>query len=330
MIRFVYTLIFSFAAIICQAQEHLRFMDIPLDGNLDSFCSKLIKDKGLVAGTMTDGEQYMSMETKKLSGDFYGIKGCTYYIRKHVRLDNVSSVIVEDTLFALSKTDKTRIISLLDKNYGNHETDSTRYSVWYMWKTTKGDVELDVHREGFRMFYIDYTEKDIRKQILEERERERERQTIKEICGIPFGSSYEKAEEVLENKYGEKSFLSDKTKIYYKNKNYAGIFFDSIIFLFQSDGYKSYMNGCIFILEATSLPQAKEKQEMLYKTLRYKYDMTESVDDNGYKFYYGGHSPIPLDGFGFSIDIIEYENRPSIPYAARLMYGRYNYVKEEF
>ena len=44
-------------------------MDIPLDGNLDSFCSKLIKDKGLVAGTMTDGEQYMSMETKKLSGD---------------------------------------------------------------------------------------------------------------------------------------------------------------------------------------------------------------------------------------------------------------------
>ena len=43
--------------------------------------------------------------------------------------------------------------------------------------------------------------------------------------------------------------------------------FDSIIFLFQSDGYKSYMNGCVFILEATSLRQAKEKQEMLYRTL---------------------------------------------------------------
>ena len=332
MIRYAFTLIFSLAAIVCQAQEHLRFMDIPLDGNLDSFCSKLIKSKGLVAGTMTDDEQYESMETNKLSGDFYGIKGCTYYVRKHERLNNVSSVIVEDTLFALSKADEARLISLFDKNYGSHEKDSTRYSVWYLWKTTSGTVELDIHKEGFRMFYTDHTEKEVKKKILEEFEREWERQTIKEICGIPFGSSYEKAEEVLENKYGQKSFLSDKTKIYYRNESYAGIMFDNIIFLFQSDGYKSYMNGCIFIIEATSLRQAKEKQEMLYKTLSYKYDMKEGVDDNGNKYYYGGHSPAPLDGFGFgfSIGIIKYESRPSIPYAARLMYGRYNYVKEEF
>lgn len=53
---------FSFAAIICQAQDHLRFMDIPIDGDLDSFCSKLIQEKGLFAGTITDDEQYMSMK----------------------------------------------------------------------------------------------------------------------------------------------------------------------------------------------------------------------------------------------------------------------------
>ena len=188
----------------------------------------------------------------------------------------------------------------------------------------------DVHKKGFKIYYTDYSEKAIRKQIADEFEREYERQTTKEICGIPFGSSYEKAEEVLENKYGDKSYLSDKTKIYYNNKNYAGIMFDNIIFLFQSDGYKSYMNGCVFILEATSLRQAKEKQELLYKKLRYKYDMKEDDDDNGNKYYYGGHSPVPFDGFGFSIDIIKYENRPNLPYAARLMYGRYNYVKEEF
>ena len=330
MIRFAFTLIFSLATIACQAQEHLRFMEIPLDGNLDSFCNKLIKDKGLVAGIMTDDEQYMGMETKKLAGDFYGIKDCTYYVRRHERLNNVSSVFIVDTLFAMSKVDESRLVSLLDKNYGNHEKDSTRYSIWYMWKTTSGDVELAVHKEGFRMFYTDYTENDIRKQIREESDREWERQTVKEICGIPFGSSYEKAEEVLENKYGKKSFLSDKTKIYYMNETYAGIMFDNIIFLFQSDGYKSYMNGCVFILEANSLRQAKEKQEMLYKTLRNKYDMEEGEDDNGNKFYYGGHSPVPFDGFGFSIEIIKYNNRPSVPYAARLMYGRYNYVKEEF
>ena len=330
MIRFALIFIFCLAAIVCKAQEHLRFMDIPLDGNLDSFCSKLIEDKGLVAETMSDGEQFMNMETKKMTGDFYGIKDCTFYVRKHNRLDNVSSVMVEDTLFALSKDDETRLISLLDKDYGSHETDSVGHSLFYIWKSASGDVELLVKKECFRIFYTDYTEKDIRRQISEEFEREWERQTIKEICGIPFGSSYEKAEEVLENKYGEKYFLSDKTTIYYKNENYAGIMFDYILFLFQSDGYKSYMNGCIFILDAASLRQAKEKQEMLYKKLRNKYDMNEGKDDNGNKFYYGGHSPIPLDGCGFTIEIIKYENRPSVPYAARLMYGRYNYVKEEF
>lgn len=330
MIRFAFTFILGLAAFICQAQEHLRFMDIPLDGNLDSFCSKLIKEKGFVAKTMTDDELYFSMETKKLTGDFYGIKGCTIYVWKHERLDNVSSLVVEDTLQALSKVDEARLISLFDENYGSHETDSSSYSVWYNWKTTSGNVELDVHENGFKIFYTDYTEKDLAKQMSEEFLQELERQTIREICGIPFGSSYEKAEQVLENKYGVKSFLSDKTKIYYLNENYAGIMFDKIIFLFQSDGYKSYMNGCIFILDANSLRQAKEKQEMLYKRLRYKYDMKEGVDDNGNKYYYGGHSPVPFDGFGFSIEIIKFENISSTPYAARLMYGRYNYVKEEF
>ena len=43
-----------------------------------------------------------------------------------------------------------------------------------------------------------------------------------------------------------------KTKIYYRNENYAGILFDRIIFLFQSDGYKSYMNGCVFMAQPTN------------------------------------------------------------------------------
>ena len=305
-------------------------MDIPLNGPLDSFCSQLIKGRDFVAGEMTDDEQYMSMKTKKLYGEFYGIKGCTFYVRKHERLDNVSSVIVEDTLFTLSKVDEARLVSVFDKKYGNHEIDTTLYSVWYTWRSVSGDVELRVHKEGFEIYYTDFSEKAIRKQISDEYEKEYERQTIKEICGIPFGSSYEEAEKILDNKYGEKSFLSDKTKIYYRNETYAGILFDNIIFLFQSDGYKSYMNGCVFILEATSLRQAIEKQELLYRKLRYKYDMKEGKDDNGNKYYYGGHSPVPFDGLGFSIEIIKYDNRPSIPYAARLMYGRYNYVKEEF
>jgi len=330
MKRIVFTVIAVFATFACQAQEHLRFMDIPIEGSLEVFYNKLIKDKGLVASKMTEGEQYRDMETKKLTGTYYGIKNCTFYIRKHNRLDNISSVIVEDTLSTLSELDAKQFIARHDAKYGNHAVDSTRYSVWYTWKSEKGDVEIGLHDKGFRIYYTDYSEKKIREIISEEYEKEYERQTIKEICGIPFGSSYETTKEVLENKYGEPSFLSDKTKIFYPNKTYAGISFDDIIFLFQSDGYRSYLNGCVFILEAKSLSEAKEKRDLLYRRLRWKYDMKEGIGDDGIKYYYGGHSPVPLDGFGFSIEIIKYENRSSIPYAARLMYGRYNYVKEEF
>lgn len=305
-------------------------MDIPFDSPLNAFYDKLVSTKGLIAAKMTDGEQYSSMETKKLTGDFYGIKNCTFYVRKHERLNNASSVIVEDTLSALGENDAKRIISFHDKWFGTHKTDSTRWSIWYTWKTAGGEVELSLRDNGFKAFYTDTTELAVRKAISEEFARERDRQTVKEICGIPFGSSYEKSKEILENKYGTSSFLSDKTRIVYDNKSYADIYFDTIMFLFQSDGYRSYLNGCVFILEATSLSDAKDKRERLYKKLSWKYDIKEGVDDNGNKYYYGGNSPVSFWDFGFHIDIIKYDNRPSIPYAARLMYGRYNYVKEEF
>lgn len=330
MKRITLTIIICLVSIVCHAQDHLQFMDIPLNCTLDDFCSKLIKDKGLSSTTITDGEQFFNMETRKLYGKFFGIKDCTFFVRKHERLDHISSVIVEDTISALSKADEARIISLLDKYHGNHEIDSTYSFTWYTWKAIGGDVELSINKNGFRIYYIDSSKKDINKKISEEFQRERERQTTKEICGIPFGSSYEMTEEVLENKYGRKDFISDRTRIIYTNKTYAGITFDRIIFLFQSDGYKSYLNGCVFILEAPSMSKAKEEQDMLYSTLLSKYKIWESVDNNGKKFYYGEHSPVPFGGFGFIIDIIEYDNSPSTPYAARLMYGRYNYVKEEF
>jgi hypothetical protein len=90
------------------------------------------------------------------------------------------------------------------------------------------------------------------------------------------------------------------------------------------------LNGCVFILEATSLSDAKDKRDRLYKKLSWKYDMKDGTDDAGIKYYFGGNSPVSFWDFGFSIDIIKYDNKSIIPFAARLMYGRYNYVKEEF
>ena len=41
-------------AIVSHAQEHLNFMDIPLDCPLDVFCNKLISNRGLVAAKMSE------------------------------------------------------------------------------------------------------------------------------------------------------------------------------------------------------------------------------------------------------------------------------------
>ena len=159
-----------------------------------------------------------------------------------------------------------------------------------------------------------------------------ERQTIREICGIPFGTSYEEARQRLYNKYGEPEYYPDRSVISFKNKVYAGITFDAIHFLFQSDGTRSYMNGCVFILNANTLKQAEKNRERLYEKLSKKYNMLNDVDENGNKYYYGGYGPTP-NTIGFTIDILKYEKdlaRQFNPYATRLAYGRYNYIIEEF
>jgi len=334
MKKSVITIIVCCAMTICQAQEHLRFMGIPLDGTLDAFCNKLISEKGLVSVSMTEGEQYSDMETRKLTGPFSGTKSCTYYVRRHNRLDNVSSVIVEDTLSALSEQESKKLISEFDRIYGQHEKDNLLFvdTLGCLWNTPNGEVVLifRCYGSGYRIFFTDYTEKDLRKELDEEFKQEWERQTVKEICGIPFGSSYEKTKEVLENKYGTPSRYSDRNTIVYIDKSYAGISFDKILFMFQSDGYKSYFNGCVFAIETKTLGQAKEKRDMLYGKLRWKYDITDGIGEDGIKYYYGGHSPIPFGGYGFKIDIVKFSDKSGLPYAARLLYGAYNYVTEEF
>lgn len=162
-----------------------------------------------------------------------------------------------------------------------------------------------------------------------------ESQIVTEICGVKFGTSYEVAKEMLENKYGssEYDFTHSKQTISFKNKKYAGIIFDTIHFLFQSDGYRTYMNGCVFILDANTAEEAKEKRDLLYKRLSEKYFMVEETDKNGFKYYIGGISPLNSDDFAFVINVIKYDKELAKlynPYAARLMYGTYDYVKEEF
>lgn len=87
------------------------------------------------------------------------------------------------------------------------------------------------------------------------------KEQITAIGGIPFGISREKALPVLRNKYGEEDYLSDNKHIVFKNIKYAGVDFNSVYFLFQSDGINSYFNACIFILNAKTKKGAIDKQD---------------------------------------------------------------------
>lgn len=78
MKRFALIIVVCLTVIIGHAQEHLRFIDTPIDGTLDGSCSYLIKEKGLGAPSMTKFAQ--EAETAKPLTD-------TEVVRKVTLLD---------------------------------------------------------------------------------------------------------------------------------------------------------------------------------------------------------------------------------------------------
>lgn len=171
-----------------------------------------------------------------------------------------------------------------------------------------------------------------------------EKEQVKTIGGVPFGITHEKAEEMLENKFGRAEYNPYSTVLTYKSVKYAGHDFDFINFLFQSDGVKSYLNSCVFVINAKSLEDAIEKEKYVAENLLSKYKLFEDKDSQGNPIHIGGISPLwdghwyTLDflkhGFGVHSDIIKFDNdfanTTDVPYAVRIIYGPYNYVQEEF
>lgn len=321
------------------AQEHMSFLGISIEGSIDDFANKLVTEKGFVIAEVNDYEsQTFVMETKKLIGAFEEFEPCNVYVRLMTdSLTEISSVLVEIDTLAYPKETFDNLIEKYDERYGEHST-------WdgIEWRFREGEIAMGVNGGKFYIAFLNREEVLIRsRKALEESkenlmkalmESSKQNQTVKEICGIPFGTSIEEARTILENKYGYPEYSSDKMVITYKHKSYAGIRFDTIHFLFESDGVHSFMNGCVFILNAETLREAKKKRDMLYEKLNEKYFMLSDKDENGNTYYVGGYAPIG-DGCAFVINILKYEKelaRLYNPYAARLMYGTYRYVKEEF
>lgn len=150
----------------------------------------------------------------------------------------------------------------------------------------------------------------------------------REICGARFGDSYTNVKNILERKYGKpNSWDIDKTSIVYRGVSYGGIFFNTIYFKFQySNLGDGYFNRCIMVYEAETAKEVISKRDAIKNVLAKKYKLTEAIDDNGFKCYGGGKSP-QQDDFGFCIDVIKYDDGT---YGARLDYGPYQYIDEEF
>ena len=359
MKRMSFSIIFCLMFFICQAQEHLQFLDIPITGSLDQFAKQLAQKTGFV---LSDSVLYdtcdYNKEMRMLKGSFECFDDCTILVRQMEGAKEASSVVVlADTLkYDNSKFDG--LVKKYDERFGEHTDwmNITSLHITYpvFWNVNNGKILAGGGEGKYSITFMDQPEATVMdsvrndhilelskqmeklnaqfKELQEEMQLLKERQRVKEICGVPFGSSYEKTKEILENKYGYPDYNPDKTMITYDHKTYGGITFDKIQFLFQSDRTHSYLNGCVFILSAKSLDEAKMKQEMLHEKLSEKYIMYDRTDENG-KYYIGGYSPISNDEAGFNIDILKFNSKIAkdfYPYAARLFYGRYNFVKEEF
>lgn len=167
---------------------------------------------------------------------------------------------------------------------------------------------------------------------------------VKSICGIEFGSTYEVAERISQNKFGLPEVVSDRTNIFYKNIKYAGLDFSSLHLLFQSDGTRSYFNACIFIKDAKTFNEAKAIEKEYAEGILKKYEMITANEDDVNPTYGGGISPL-WDGHWYNLDfnehltgvhtdIIKYDSnlaeRLGYTYGVRIIYGPFNFVKEEF
>lgn len=157
--------------------------------------------------------------------------------------------------------------------------------------------------------------------------------TCTEVCGVRFGSSYETAKEILKRKYGEPDYFeTNENTIVYHYKSYGGMNFTFISFDFQRDGTFSYMNQCVMGYECKTAEEAKEKRDAIWDKAKKKYPFCHwDIDDNGFKYYESGCSPLGGFGNGFIVDVVKLDKPYNgYQYFARIMYGPYNYVKEDF
>lgn len=169
-------------------------------------------------------------------------------------------------------------------------------------------------------------------------------QQVTSIANVEFGSSREEAEKILRKQFGNPSINSSADRLLFTDIKYAGLDFNYLFFLFQSDGERTYLNGCIFVINVNSYRFALSTEKDLTYMLSKKYStILNDVDSNGNPYHTCGVSPLwngTIEGlltarFAIYTNIMKYEEKIAKEagigsYAVRLIYGPFDYVKEEF
>lgn len=163
---------------------------------------------------------------------------------------------------------------------------------------------------------------------------------VTSIASVKFGMSRNKVEKILRKKYGEPSIFSTSDKLHFENIKYGGLYFNSVYFLFQSDGKRSFLNSCIFVVDVRDYHAAIDMERKISNILSKRYSfIKECQDENGNPMHICGLSPL-WDGtsenfsdatIAIHTDIIDYDNTGyEYKYGVRLIYGPFDYIKEEF
>lgn len=212
MKKIALTIIVSLVTIVGQAQEHLRFMGIPIEGTVEQFANRLVTEKGLVIADWNEYEDpNFKMEAKMLNGSFEMFDECLFVVRKIEGAEETSSVFVYIDSLKCMNGEFDKLNDLYDKKYGEH----SGYWGNNKWESNGGRILAGSQEGGCYVVFMDKSEVEIRDAFVEKRMKatqdsivnyimdiRKEKETVKEICGVPFGSSYEKTKEMLENKYG--------------------------------------------------------------------------------------------------------------------------------
>lgn len=162
---------------------------------------------------------------------------------------------------------------------------------------------------------------------------------VKSICGVAFGSSYEETKDKLRNKCGRPVY-STQNELLYNNISYGGEYFDDLLIKFQHNNVRSYLCQAIFVKNARDWENAKEIKKSLCNRLSRHYSSIYNIDE---ELSVGGLPPAEFlkvpqienpsttseMGFGFEIKILK-QDKYDYPYFVRIMYGPYEYVKEDF